>query len=377
MKTRLLILSLVLIHSLHPLMAQRVEKVIGPVPRINNGVLVDDDGTIYGCDLFGSGFDGTRIYQISPDGQTSKIFADGLTRPAGMAFDANGLLYVAEFGSGEVSTVDTNGQVTQFASGFPSPSGLAFDTAGYLYVTNYGNGTVSRVSPAGVIRTLTSGIDQPVGIAFDDRHRLYVVSLRKGNLWRIDTAGAKTLVATLPDLPVGFMCFAKGKLYVCATGNHRIYEVELDGTFRVYAGTGQLGTVNGPVDSARFTNPDGIAASPTGDTLYISENNTNLLRRIVPDRDTIINSLPDHSSGEWKLNSFPNPSSGNVRIDLEVMIPSQIRLVGSLGQELWSESIAAGNFHWQLNGDDYPKGIYFLELRSGAELLESRKIVLQ
>ncbi len=382
MKTPLLILSLVLIQTLHPLLAQRVEKVIGPVPRINNGLLVDGQGNIFGCDLFGSGFNGTRIYKITPDGQSSQLYAYGLTQPAGMVMDSAGLLYVAEFTSGEISTVDTAGNIQVFASGFPRPSGLALDTAGYLYVTNYGNGTVSKISPSGVIRTFANGFDQPVGIAFDDRERLHVLNLKDGNLYRLDTAGQKTLVTTIPDLPVGFMCFSKGKLYLTSTGKHRIYEVELDGTYRVFAGTGQSGTVNGHIDSARFTNPDGIAASPTGDTLYVSENNTNLLRRIVPHKDTvIIDFLPSNQVLEQRHEVYPNPFHKTTHFTGQLAEFEWVYLTirnssGRLVHTCQIEVDPSGYFDYIWSPEGLSSGWYQYELRSGS-FLEQGRCLLQ
>ena len=49
------------------------------------------------------------------------------------------------------------GAVSTFvSSGLNGPVGLAFDAAGNLYVANYGNSTISKVTPAGVVSTFVS-----------------------------------------------------------------------------------------------------------------------------------------------------------------------------------------------------------------------------
>ena len=75
------------------------------------------------------------------------LFASGLNNPLGLAFDANGNLYVANFGSlgsgTTVSEYSPSGTLinASFASGLNGPGDVAFDASGNLYVSNAG-GTV-------------------------------------------------------------------------------------------------------------------------------------------------------------------------------------------------------------------------------------------
>ena len=70
------------------------------------------------------------------------------------------------------------GAVSTFvSSGLDDPYGLAFDAAGNLYVANYGNNTISKVTPAGAVSTfVSSGLDDPDGLAFDAAGNLYVAN---------------------------------------------------------------------------------------------------------------------------------------------------------------------------------------------------------
>lgn len=359
--------------------AQTVETVTGPSPKVNNGLVVHPNGNIYASDLFGNGFDGTRIYKITPDG-TSEFYAGGLTRPAGLVFDLDhDLLYVAEFSSGEISRIDTQGKVTRFVSGLQQPSGLVFDTDTNLYVTNYGNGTVSRITPKGQISTLTSGLNQPVGIAIHN-NTLYVANLKDGKIYEIDLSGKKKLIATIKDVPVGFMTYSRGSLFVNSTGKHKIYEIDLDGNVvSLLTGTGRAGTVNGDLGTAQFTSPDGIAASPTGDTLYVSENTTNLLRRIILGRAT---NLSENELVASNLKVFPNPivDEGTIQFQADKNGDAQIAFYtnnGKLLKQVHQGYLHQGSHTFQLDAKGLPPGLYLCQVRFLETTLETKVFVTQ
>src|SRR5262249_55667512 len=73
----------------------------------------------------------------------------------------------------------TGGQVSTFATGIDQPEGIAFDAQGNLYVANAGN-SVGKVTPGGVVSTFASGLDSPFDLAFDSRGNLYVSSYYGG-----------------------------------------------------------------------------------------------------------------------------------------------------------------------------------------------------
>lgn len=79
-------------------------------------------------------------------------------------------------------------------------------------------------------------------------------------------------------------------IYVADTGNQRIRVVrqQPDSTgalvwiVSTLAGDGQAGYVDGPGNSARFTNPQGIAVDSSG-VVYVADTANNRIRRIAPD----------------------------------------------------------------------------------------------
>ncbi|UOE36798.1 hypothetical protein MTP16_25310 (plasmid) [Hymenobacter monticola] len=75
---------------------------------------------------------------------------------------------------------------------------------------------------------------------------------------------------------------ADGVLYVADTNNNRIRRVRPDGQVSTLAGSGEVGTTDGPAATARFTNPTAIAVDARG-TVYVTDNYSQAIRKITPD----------------------------------------------------------------------------------------------
>ncbi len=94
------------------------------------------DGYLYVTGPTTSSFD--SVQRISPAGEV-ETFYRGLGRPQGMAFDADGRLYVAASIGGRrgIVRIDAAGHAEMFVSG-PNIVGLAFGPGGHLYITTTG-----------------------------------------------------------------------------------------------------------------------------------------------------------------------------------------------------------------------------------------------
>ena len=66
---------------------------------------------------------------------TSHLFASGLDRPGGLAFDSHGNLFEAD-SIGNIYEFTPSGIRSTFASGLTYPAGLAFDSHGDLFVAD-------------------------------------------------------------------------------------------------------------------------------------------------------------------------------------------------------------------------------------------------
>lgn len=80
------------------------------------------------------------------------------TSPMGMALDsANGYIYVANYGSNDVSVIQQNSVVATVNVG-TEPIGVTFDSSNSeVYVTNFGSNTVSVIQGTSVVTSISVG----------------------------------------------------------------------------------------------------------------------------------------------------------------------------------------------------------------------------
>lgn len=69
-----------------------------------------------------------------------KAAITGIQSPVGMVYDADGTLFVAEWGANRVSKFDVQGKRSLVTDTVRSPAGLAFDEQGTLFITSYATG---------------------------------------------------------------------------------------------------------------------------------------------------------------------------------------------------------------------------------------------
>lgn len=88
-------------------------------------------------------------------------------------------------------------------------------------------------------------------------------------------------VATF-NFPTGVCRDTAGNLYVADEGNNRIRKITSDGVVTTLAGSGLIGSTNGPGTSARFSAPHGLCVDASGN-VYVAERVSNRIRKITPD----------------------------------------------------------------------------------------------
>src|ERR1700761_6314819 len=123
--------------------------------------------------------------------------------PSGIALDAAGNIYVADYSNdlirkitpaGIVSTLAGTGMqgainATGVIASFNGPSGLAVDASGNIYVADSGNNLIRKITSAGLVTTLAGGdttgtvlngiginssFFDPLGVALDASGNVYV-----------------------------------------------------------------------------------------------------------------------------------------------------------------------------------------------------------
>jgi hypothetical protein len=118
---------------------------------------------------------------------TLRVVATGFRAPAGLTFDRNGYLYVANYLNNTIERIAPDGTRSQFSSGtnLRGPIGLAADDMGNVYVANYSGGTVAKINPAGVSTVVASGFKHPYYLVFDRDGNLYVSQQEDNSIVRI------------------------------------------------------------------------------------------------------------------------------------------------------------------------------------------------
>ena len=161
----------------------RIEPGEGPTPFLSDimnatGLAFDADGTLY----VSSRYDGI-VYEVSPRGEMA-VYVEGMGVATGLTFDQEGNLYVGDR-SGTIFKISRSRQIYVYATLEPSIAAyhLAFGPDGYLYVTGPTTSSfdsVQRVSDKGEVEVFYRGLGRPQGLAFDSEDNLYVAASMGG-----------------------------------------------------------------------------------------------------------------------------------------------------------------------------------------------------
>jgi sugar lactone lactonase YvrE len=129
--------------------------------RYPGGLAFDSSGNLYAANW------GNAIEKIAPNGSAA-LFARTSGGPTGLAF-YGGNLYSTS-GSDAIQEFTPSGAGSTFAVGslLNNPQGLAFDAAGNLFVANYSGGNVVEYTPNGIGSVYASGIFAPEFVAIQE-----------------------------------------------------------------------------------------------------------------------------------------------------------------------------------------------------------------
>ncbi|HEY0744385.1 MAG TPA: SBBP repeat-containing protein [Chryseosolibacter sp.] len=235
------------------------------------GITADASGNLYITEP-----NRQRIRKISTSGVVSTIaattngFADGpiaqakFTYPYGIAVDANGNIFVADYANEKIRKISTDGIVSTFAGStkgykdgagtsaqFSSPQGLAIDNGGNLYVADKYNYAIRKITPDGVVTTLAGGT--------------------KGSN---DGNGTSASFSEPVDLAID----GDGNVFVADNASHRIRKISRDGNVTTIAGS-SYGDVDGSLGEAKFNQPVGVELDGKGN-LFVTDFKNGKIRKI-------------------------------------------------------------------------------------------------
>jgi uncharacterized protein (TIGR03437 family) len=201
---------------------------VGQVDGNPSGVVFDSAGNLYVSD------DEPLVLKITPAGTTMIVAGNSMTGFGG-----------------------DKGPATQ--ASLDSPSGLALDAAGNLYIADFGNERIREVNAA--TQTITTFAGNGSVKASGDK--------------------GSALAAGLDPLDLAFD--ANGNLFVADFANNRVRKIAPGGIITTVAGTGAPGYTGdgGPAVNAQLNSPSGVAVDAAGN-LYIADNTNEVVRRVNP-----------------------------------------------------------------------------------------------
>ncbi len=336
----------------------------------SNDTVHIDDGLIIGPNgnLYGSHFQGSRVYKVSSEGEIS-VFGADFNSPNGLEFDSNGDLHVVDHHGGKVYKIDPAGIKTTLVPDLNRPSGilkkLDSDT---MYVTQYIDNNIVKIAPDGSIHSFATNdlLNGPVGLVFDEDGELYTGNFDDRKIIHLLADGTQSELATIPGGSwLGFMTYTDGHFYGTTFNNSKIYQVRKSDTLvHILAGSSS-GSADGDTSVAKFNRPNGITLSAGSDSLFISDYGTGNVR--------IISNFKDYAGLETiqitnnSLAIYPNPARESVTVNIKMeegklLNVSLVDLNGNHLQTVQLDSKPSDNY-LNLNLSDYASGLYFIEVR--------------
>src|SRR5665213_1158316 len=264
---------------------------------------------------------GTGNIGYTGDGGPATSATFGFMGPhAGLAVDGVGNVYISDAFDGRIRKVDNTGKITTVAgnstspglgafsgdggpatsAGLNSPTGVALDASGNMYIADYGNQRVRKVDTHGIITTIAgigfvTGSDSGDGgpatkaelgsvydVAVDAKGNVYIADsehIREVNSSGIISTAAHGFFGTCVLSPTptanadvaanGFALDSAGNLYIADKSADCVQELETDGMVSTVAGGGAAMGNGGPATSAELISPAAVALDSAGN-LYIA-----------------------------------------------------------------------------------------------------------
>ena len=297
--------------------------------NIGNLIFTDRSNRIRKIDTFGviSTIAGTGVPGYSGDGGPATAANIGV---GGITIDAIGNIYFTGFN--RVRKIDTSGIVSTIAGfdssgiggdGGPataahlnSPRGLAYDASGNLYIADFYNSRIRKINTSGIISTFAgtsyptgippidgspatlANLSLPSGVKVDLWGNVYFIDgnyniVRKvntsGQIYKIAGNGGVSIIGEGGPATAAFLynvwdvaTDGYGNVYECELGSFVVRRINTDGIIHCYAGSFSAGFSGDGMAgfNAKLSFPRGIAVH--GADLYIADANNYRIRKVAP-----------------------------------------------------------------------------------------------
>ncbi len=350
-KFKLTLIALAIVFASLDTSAQKVETLVFKTSMNFEAINWLPDGRIFVAD-YGNG----RLYKLSINGFVETLVTE-FANIAGGGVDQNGNFYFSGISNGTVNRLNDGG-FTQVASGFNQPVGiLPSETSAEIFLAVYGENAVYQVNVSDGSKTKIAqgqGINGPDGMVFDDEGNLIVANFNTQRIHKIDKDFNVSLFADLPVVGfAGYIAKNDEHYFIPSIAGHKIFQITKDGEVSELAGSGEEGNADGDFSTASFSNPNGIALNPAGDTMLVSDGSR--IRMITGFKSTTSSlERPEEPS----ITLSPNPCGDLLTIDIEAEGQVQkLEIFNASGLSVLSDTTSITTSH-QVDVKDLSAGIY-------------------
>ena len=224
------------------------------------GVAVDAAG-----DVFIANFGNNRVVELPAGGGAQTTVGSGYREPTGVAVDGAGDVFIVD-GNGRVLKVPAGGGAeTTVGSGLNAPGGVAVDGAGDVFIADQGGQVVKVPAGGGAQTTVGSGLGRPYGVAVDGAGDVFIADPGINQVVEVPAGGgAQTTVGSGLNGPLGVAVDGAGDVFIGDPGNNRVVEVPAGGGAQITVGSG-------------LSQPSGVAVDAAGDVFIADFNNNRVV----------------------------------------------------------------------------------------------------
>jgi len=225
------------------------------------------------------------------------VVASRISHLLAQNYDTNNPVVQTFVGSGFYGYLEGKGTQTMFNN----PSAVVADSSSNLFILDNYNYRIRKVAPDGTVSTFVGGGSGSVPgygsnvslsaftfsgystLAIDSSNTLWINAIGSSAvLLRVASDGYVSSSNPGLSLPGGLALDSGNNLYISDYGAHKIYRFRTNGTFEVFAGSGNAGLVDGNGIFTAFQYPTAMTADQE-DNIYVFDSET--IRRINQNRD--------------------------------------------------------------------------------------------